>query len=280
MPLSRETIVKLGSHLPPSLGVFGRLQRLLEDPDIDLIDIVELVQIDPALTFQVIKLANSVLYGLRYRCDSLDDAVARVGFADIHRIVGLAVARQAFQGELVHYGIAGGRLWENAVATASLVAEFAECAGAERAKAHALGILRNLGKIVLNNQPQAQHYPGEEQEPDVLAWERRIYGYNAGEATALLLEHWRFSADMVGAMCTHRAAPERGEFASGAARLHLACAVTTEWGVHLAGEGIGWRNDDTLLATAGVDREQLEAAVRRAREQFIKCSMIEWSHAA
>ena len=100
MKLDRETIVSLGSRLPPSLGVLGRLQTLLQDPEANLDDIVELVNIDPALTFQVIKLANSALYGLRSRCESLDEAVARVGFGDIHQIVGLAVSRHAFQGEL------------------------------------------------------------------------------------------------------------------------------------------------------------------------------------
>lgn len=280
MPLSRETIVNLGSNLPPSLGVFGRLQKLLDEPDTDLTDIVELVQIDSALTFQVIKLANSALYGLRSHCDSLDDAVSRVGFGDIHQIVGLAVSRHSFQGELALYGMAAGRLWENAVAVASLSKELAQCADADSRGAHAAGLMRNLGKVVLNNQAQAIRYPGEETEPDVQAWEKKTYGFGSDEVTSILLDHWRFAPEMVGAMCCHRLADPTGEFAGGAARMHLACALVVEWGVQLTGEATGWRTDDQLLATAGIERGQLGDVIARARAQFSKCAMIEWSRAA
>lgn len=280
MSLSRETIVNLGSNLPPSLGVFGRLQKLLEDPDTDLIDIVELVEIDPALTFQVIKLSNSALYGLRHRCDSLDDAVSRVGFGDIHQIVGLAVSRHTFQGELVNYGMAAGRLWENAIAVAAVSAGLAVEAGGDPRSAHAVGLLRNLGKVVLNNQAQSVRYPGEQAEPDVQAWEKRIHGFSSAEVAAVLLDHWRFAPEMVHALCSHRSPEANGEFAAAAARLHIACAVAADWGVHLPGEKSGWRTDESMLAIAGIAAGQLVSAAGRARAEFAKCAMIEWSHAA
>ncbi|HEY8996128.1 MAG TPA: HDOD domain-containing protein, partial [Lacunisphaera sp.] len=80
MSLGRDTIISLGSKLPPALGIFGRLRTLLDDADCDLDEIVELLRVDPALTFQIIKLSNSALYGLKSRTQTLDEAVARVGF--------------------------------------------------------------------------------------------------------------------------------------------------------------------------------------------------------
>lgn len=278
--LGHNTIVSLGTRLPPSLGVFGRLQGLLDNPDTDLDDIVELVRIDPALTFQVIKLANSALYGLRSRCESLDEAVARVGFGDIHQIVGLAVARQSFQGELVVYDIAGGRLWENAVAAGTLSAAFAEIGGANPRNAYATGLLRSVGKVVLNNFATQVRYPGEIAAPDVFAWEKHQHDYTAAEVSAVLLDHWRFAPDMVGAVCFHRHPEESSEFGAGAARLHLAAAIVAEWGCHLPGEATGWRRDGEMLARAGVDADCLDGAIARARNQFAKYAMIEWSHAA
>lgn len=280
MQLGHASIVSLGARLPPSLGVLGRLQALLEDADADLVDIVELVHIDPALTFQVIRLANSALYGLRSRCESLEDAVARVGFGDIHQIVGLAVSRQSFQGELPVYDIAGGRLWENAVATGTLCAQFAELAGADARHAYATGLLRNIGKVVLNNHAPHLRYPGEGVAADVHAWEKHQHGFSAAEVSAVLLDHWRFSPEMVGAVCGHRAPEESAEFAAGAARLHLACSVLTEWGCQLPGESGGWRRDEEMLARAGVVAEFIEGAIEQARVEFAKFALLEWSHAA
>ena len=280
MSLDRETIVSLGTRLPPSLGVLGRLQALLNDPGADLDDIVALVRIDPALTFQVIKLANSALYGLRSRCESLEDAVARVGFGDIHQIVGLAVSRQTFQGELHAYDIAGGRLWENAVAVGALCAEFAALAAADARAAYATGLLRGVGKVVLNNFAPHVRYPGEASAPDVFAWETAQHGFAAPEVSALLLDHWRFAPEMVGSVAGHRAPEQATEFAAAAARLHVACSYVAVWGCALPGEVGGWTGDEAMLTRAGLAPEQLDEAVGRAKRRFVACSMIEWSQAA
>jgi HD-like signal output (HDOD) protein len=281
MSLGRDTIISLGSKLPPALGIFGRLRTLLDDADCDLDDIVELLRVDPALTFQIIKLSNSALYGLKSRSQSLEEAVARVGFGEIHQLVGLVVSRQVFQGDLMLYGIPAGRLWENAVAVGSLATAFASRTGGNAPAAYSAGLLRNLGKIILNNHAGAVAYPGEEAQPDVFAWEKAVHGTTAPEATAVLLDHWRFPLDITGAVCTHPHPLDAGEFTSGAAVLHLACAHAAGWGCALPGEGPAlWRSDADLLALAGLEAEQVEGAVADARQQFGKFAMIEWSRAA
>jgi len=70
MGLDRAAIVTLGSALPPAVGIFGRLESLLARSDTDLDNIVDLVRVDPALTFQIIRLGNSAFYGLKNRCAS------------------------------------------------------------------------------------------------------------------------------------------------------------------------------------------------------------------
>jgi HD-like signal output (HDOD) protein len=280
MSLGRDSIISLGSKLPPALGIFGRLRSLLDDADCDLDDIVELLRVDPALTFQIIKLSNSALYGLKSRSASLDEAVARVGFGEIHHLVGLIVSRQVFQGDLRHYDIAAGRLWENAVAVGSLANAFAARAGGNAPAAYSAGLLRNLGKIILNNHIGAVPYPGETAQPDVFAWEKSVHGTTAPEATAMLLDHWRFPFDISGPVCTHPRPEEAGEFTAGAATLHLACSYAAEWGCALPGEAAGWRRDPDLLAMVGLDAEVVEGAVADARQQFGRYALIEWSRAA
>jgi HD-like signal output (HDOD) protein len=280
MTLDHATIISLGSRLPPSLGVLGRLQVMLAEADSDLDDIVELVNIDPALTFQVIKLANSALYGLRSRCESLEEAVARVGFGDIHQIVGLAVSRHAFQGELPAYDIAAGRLWENAVAVGTLNAEFAALAGGDARAAYATGLLRNIGKVVLNNFAPHIAYPGEAVAPSVHDWEKTQHGISAAEVSSVLLDHWRFSSETVNAVRAHHAAEAKSPVAGAAARLHLACGIVAGWGCALPGESTGWRVEPAMFAQAGVGAAESPDAIARARARFVECSMLEWSHAA
>ncbi|HYC71853.1 MAG TPA: HDOD domain-containing protein [Opitutaceae bacterium] len=276
----RAAIIQLGTNLPPSIGVFGRLQRLLENPDCDVGDIVELVQIDAALTFQVLKLANSAVYGLRQRCESLEDAVGRIGFGDVHQLVGLAISRQVFQGDLASYGLSAAKLWENSVATAVLAGAIADAAGEDARNAYAAGLLRNIGRIILDRHANAGRYPGPDVAPDAHAWEKETYGYSAGEAAAMLLEHWRFAPDMVGAVCAHRSPAESREFRPSASRLHLACAVVADWGMALPGEASGWSVDLPTLELAGIDADRLASARERALAEFARCATLGWSHAA
>jgi len=279
MNLGRDTIISIGSKLPPAIGILGRLQTLLADADTDLEGIVELINVDPALTFQVIKLSNSAIYGLKTRCQSLDEAVARIGFGEIHQLVGLAVSRQIFQGELALYGIAAGRLWENSVASGSLMLALASRTGSDTGAAYSAGLLRGIGRVVLNNYPGAARYPGEADRPDVFAWEREAHGITAPDVTAILLDHWRFTPEITGAVCGHVAPVAGSEFAAGAAQLHLACACAAEWGCALPGETL-WRKDAEMCALAGVPEDSIDGAIQDARAMFARFSMLEWSQAA
>jgi HD-like signal output (HDOD) protein len=280
MSLGRDSIISLGSKLPPALGIFGRLRTLLDDADCDVDDIAELLHVDPALTFQIIRLSNSALYGLGARCHTLDEAISRVGFGEIHQLVGLVVSRQVFQGDLTLYGISSGRLWENAVAVGSLANAFARRAGHDAGSAYSGGLLRNLGKIILNNHAGAQKYPGEEVAPDLLAWEKSAYGTSSPEATAVLLDHWRFPLEIAGAICTHVTPATAAEFTAGASILHLACSFAAEWGCTLPGEIGLWKRDAEICGLAGLDEEILAGAATDARQQFSRFAMLEWSQAA
>lgn len=69
---------------------FARLRELLVTDDSELSDIMQMIRLDPALTFHVIRMSHSVLFGIRLRNDSLESAVQHVGFAEIQRLVALA----------------------------------------------------------------------------------------------------------------------------------------------------------------------------------------------
>jgi HD-like signal output (HDOD) protein len=176
--------------------------------------------------------------------------------------------------------VPAGRLWENAVAVGSLSSALARRAGQETGSAYSAGLLRNLGKIILNNHPRAQPYPGDAAAPDLFAWEKSVYGMTSPEATAVLLDHWRFPFEIAGAICTHPAPETAAEFTAGAASLHLACAIATEWGCTLPGETSLWRRDPAMCALAGVEEEMLEGIATDARKQFSRFATLEWSQAA
>ncbi len=277
MGLDRDTIITLGSALPPAVGIFGRLEALLRRPDTDLDEIVGLVQVDPALTFQIIRLGNSAYYGLKQRCASLEQAVAQIGFGDIHRLVGWVAARHVCQQDLPAYQMSARHFWGNAVATGQLMAALATRSGRDPRQAYATGLMRNLGRIVINNYIGAVHYPGPTIAPDLVAWEKSTYDLTAAEVGAVLLEYWRFSPDTVTAVRTHQ---NPGLTDPSAAQLHLAGAMVQAWGVGLPGEAPSWHPDANLLECAGLTDGHCRTALAEAQAGFAHATGIPWANAA
>lgn len=280
MGLDRETVVTLGSALPPAIGIFGRLEALLKKPDTDLEQIVDLVKVDSALTFQIIRLGNSAFYGLKNRCDSLEEAVGRIGFRDIHSLVGLVAARHACQHDLLSYQVPARRFWENSVATSQLMAAFAARNGTDERNAYSTGLLRNLGRIVINNYAGAVRYPGPAVAQVLHIWEMDTYQVSAADVGAMLLEHWRFSPDTVAAVRGHYDPATSVESPMVTAMLHLAGAVSDSWGLGLPGEQSVWKHDSAMLALAGLDEKKVADAISDAQTKFVKITGIQWANAA
>lgn len=252
----------------------------MQKSDTDLDQIVDLVRVDPALTFQIIRLGNSAFYGLSQHCESLEEAVARIGFRDIHSLVGLVAARHACQSDLSAYGVSAHRFWENAVATGQLMAALALRNGTDARGAYSTGLLRNLGRIVLNNYAGAVRYPGFERGGDLGEWEQATYGITAAEVGAVLLEHWRFSPGAIAGVRAHRAPASATDAVLPPAMLHLAAATVDEWGYGLPGEKERWSREPAMLERAALTEQEFARAVAEGQESFLRVANIKWAHAA
>ncbi len=276
MTLTRENLIALGNKLAPAASTFSRLRILLSDPNTDLDDIIKLIRLDPALTFNVVRMSNSVLFGLRDKTESLDVAVGRVGLGEIFRLVGLAAARQVCQRDLVTYRLRASRLWENAVATAAAGEVLAQRSGRDAGLAYTAGLLRTIGRVVLDGAGLDQHYPGEAEWPSVSEWEKKVFGITSAEVTTELLTHWHFPGELVESIRGHfNPIGDINGTNIGACILNLACGVAARFGLDLPGEGGDWVRTPAKLMLAGVSESDVEDCANRARAHFVLlCSTV------
>jgi HD-like signal output (HDOD) protein len=266
MPLSREAIISLGSKLTPSVQVFGRLGQLLEDVNNDVDQVVGVVRLDQTLTFQVIKLSNSVMFGIKGKIESLDEAVNRIGFGEVHRLVGLAASHQVFQGDLHTYGLKAARLWENSIACAAAAEALACRAGRDTRALYAAGLLRSIGRVIIDKVTHGPAYPGEQGGP-AAAWEKSIHGLDTAEVGALLLDHWRFPAEFCASVRRHY--EPAGDVAGAAAVLNLAAGLAEQMGAGLNGETAHWEVSEDKLECAGLSDADLKACRAEAEQVYL-----------
>lgn len=267
--LLKEHILRLAQKLPTSPQIFSRLSNLLNDVNADLDKIVNLISIDTGLTARVLRVSNSVLFRGRSPVQSLDEAVNRVGFREIHRMVGMAMTEQLFATGLPAYRMNGKQVWENSVATALAMEMIATEGGFESEAAFTLGILRQVGKLVLGRILEKEQ-PGAvcPDDVDVLSWERARLNITNHQAAAYVFESWKLPKPLVLGVQTQHEPETQHDAGPEGAQLHLAGWVVASLGLSAASEAVLWEMTSDRLDLARVSEEYMQSCVSAVQAEL------------
>ncbi len=253
---TRETLLQIAQQLPASPQVLVQLSDLLTDVNSGLDDVARLLRRDTALATRVIRISNSVAYGMGGRVGSVEDAVNRVGYAEIYRLVGLANAAALADQHLHSYGFSGTQLRDNTLVSALAAEMLATLTGADTRIVYTVGLLRSAGKLVLDRYAKR----GARIEPfilsgglDLLRWERTHLGVTNLEVADTVLSAWRFPAAIVQPVRHHvvttGASPDHVQATQ---LLHVANAIARDAGFGLQGEQSYWDISPARLESVGL----------------------------
>jgi HD-like signal output (HDOD) protein len=193
-----------------------RMLELLDDPTASADRILAVVQNDPSLTSNLLKLCNSAYYGLRRKIGSVREALVMLGNKTV---VTLAVASgmgDVLRGPLAAYGIARDEMWRHALATGIGASYLTSQTYARelRDRAFTAGLVHDIGKLLLNKllSEQVEMLPpatgGQSVAEDLSAAEERLLGYDHSVAGAALAEAWNFPPMLVMAIRYHHSPQE------------------------------------------------------------------------
>jgi HD-like signal output (HDOD) protein len=271
--LNATEVLRLGQRLPSSPQVFNRISRLSSDPNSNLPEIAKLVKLDAALALRVLQVSNGAYYGFSEPCGTLDEAINRLGFREIHRLVGVVASQHLFSGELALHRVSGRLVWTNSIACALAMEWLTGQQNRDEAAAYAIGLLRPVGLVVLDRllieRPTLScFYPGEESEPVVHRWERRMFGMSAAEVAAVLMEHWQFPAHMAEAMRHHLDPVHSPDLPVEACLLNFAGGIAASLGAALPGEKECWQPHPLKFKRTGLTEAALEECARHTRHEL------------
>jgi putative nucleotidyltransferase with HDIG domain len=187
----------------------SKLSRLLKASPFDE-DVIAVVQHDPALTARVLQVCNSALYRGNRPISSIQDAIRRLGFERLLRIVWQLGVGRKMNGALPVYSMAVGVLWRHSVTAAIAADELWKWTNAveeDPATAFTAALLHDVGKVILND--AAASRPADygsskipiSSEPEELD----AFGETHAEAGADLLRHWRQAEPVIHAVAGHHA---------------------------------------------------------------------------
>jgi len=200
------------AHLPVIPATYQTIVELLESETTTVEDLGKVVQRDPGLAANLLKLVNSAYFGLRQR---VADPAEAVSFLGVETLKGLALLHGVFQqAGTFPAGFNGGQLWRHSLDLAATAREIARKEGQDRsvqAECFTGGLLHDVGLLIL-----ASGFPEEyrqivallDEEPvAIIEAERRVIGVHHGEVGGYLLGLWGLPAPVVEAVRLHHGPP-------------------------------------------------------------------------
>ena len=268
----RERILEIARALPPAPRVFSELDELLRDTNSGLHPIAELIKRDATLAGHIIRLGNSVVYGGEQRTGSVEEAVGRVGFEEIFRVVGYVATTRLADRALTFYGVEAEELREHMLHTALVCEHLATECGMDARSAYTAGLMRPLGLLVLDRLADrygkvAPYHPVH--DGDYLGWEGRLFGFPSSEVAAIVLAEWSFPEAIVEAVRNQYLLRSEDLGLKLACLLNLAGGLVAENGYGLPGETRHWDNSLWKIDTLGLTEARFQAIGERARQVFV-----------
>jgi HD-like signal output (HDOD) protein len=260
----KARLLTAGREMPVAPRILAEVGRKMQEMEVDLEDLAVLLKLDAGITTVVLRVANTAAYNPHEAFVTLEDALARLGFAKAYRLVGIAALRQLSDQGLSFYGISGSQLRQNALFTALVAELISQAAGACPQGAYTVGLLHSIGKLAINNVTRKVSLEWEGVVDT--ATERELFGMDNFEAAALLLESWGFPSEIVRGM-RDVSDPEPAERLSEV--LQLAAGLAERSGYGLPGEFFEWALTPEKMEFLGLTVPAVEEAVKKASKQFL-----------
>ncbi|MBM4165838.1 MAG: HDOD domain-containing protein [Ignavibacteria bacterium] len=194
------------SHFPVLDSFSIDILQLLEEPSTTPLHILRAIETNPSLVVQILKKANSLLYGFPRKISTVEFALSIIGFDIIKEIIALQILHSHFE-QKSECSIQS--LWEHSFSTAVIAKRIArDVEYPVVGEAFTAGLLHDIGiavfqyqfanefSIIMNNTKKTGTTFEEE--------EQRIFGeYHHAIVGGWLAERWNFSPSIVESITFH-----------------------------------------------------------------------------
>ncbi len=264
----REELLQKIKQLPPLPESALRIEAVYQDPHSTFDDMVKILEKDPLLTADILKAANSPLYGFSREINSIAQAVGLFGMGTIRGFALASIVKKSFTLNLAPYGISNDQFSNLSKNQHILVTNWYL-----RKDPKLLGILSpaaflvEIGKALIaqtvaaNGKTELFH-DTLTKLGDVEAAERELCGIETAEVSANIFEHWQFEPALIHTI-RNCADPEQAPDNGLPAQILqiVRTAVTLNGSVTPESEA----KAKTLVETYGLDLESFENALAKLK---------------
>jgi HD-like signal output (HDOD) protein len=213
------------ARLPIMSEVAHSLVRTLNDPDANAAQIEAIISKDPALTANLLRMANSAQFGLSRQVLSLNHAITMLGMS---RIRSLALSTSIGTAFPTLPGLDRKAFWTFSMACAGYAQWLAGGVGIDAQQAWLAGMMLRLGELLIGQRsPESLAEIEAQATPAQVRWEREheLFGFDEVQVTAVLARHWNFPEAIVTGLQSASAPMTAEPFDKLSAVVHLAALL-------------------------------------------------------
>lgn len=262
------------SEISSIKNVVSGILRIINDPKSTAKDLKDLIEIDPPLSAQVLKVANSAYYSPPSRIGEILKAILWVGYDAIKELVMHQKVCKVFSSGVAIQDYSRSALWKHSVGVAVMGKmiyrrEFGE----NGENMYAAGLLHDIGLIV---EDQFCHDPftevlrkSTEEKIDFAVSEPRVFGFNHAELGKAVMKSWDMTEELCEAIGQHHNPSRFSRFSKIACTLYISDTICQE-------KTIGYMDSPTCnealfnrcMKETGVERRALDLISKDVDEQI------------
>lgn len=137
-------------QLPPMPGMAAKCLSVVRRTDFAAAEATSVIEKDPVLAAQVLKVANSAALAARQPAETVQACVVRLGASRLKTLIFEVATRQVFDSRDPHIAAACSAMWEHSLAVATLSRDLiVMVGGGDPEAAYLSGLLHDVGKPVV-----------------------------------------------------------------------------------------------------------------------------------
>lgn len=211
-----DAILKKIKQLPPLPESAMQIEAVYQNPDSTFNDMVVILEKDPLLTADILKAANSPLYGFSREINAISQAVGLFGMGTVRGFALASIVKKSFALDLSPYGIS-----DEMFSTLSKKQHALVTAWCLRKENKLMGVLSpaaflvEIGKVLIAQQiiadsKQEAFREALQKLETVEEAEREIVGVDTPEVSASIFKQWKFEGSLIDVI-GHCENPEEAE---------------------------------------------------------------------
>ena len=239
-----NNIINNVRELPTLPTIYWELNEILENPNSTAADAGNVISKDQSTVSKILKVANSAVYGIRGKIDTVSQAIFHIGFEEVRNLVMAMSVIDVFKNNKVLEVINPVDLWKHSIAVGVVSRLLAREMGIGKLENYFIGgILHDIGKIFFLRYFSIDFAQAvsiaQERKISMKEAEREIFGISHTAVGELIVDQWRLPTCFKNVIANHESGIVRDGFDSLTAVVHISNITAKLF-------ELGWSGDNII----------------------------------